>query len=125
MVTTTVALVIFNVYIGIRMTSRIIGPLKGLQMHLRRLSQGNLFQKKLGVRKDDEFHDLVAHYNYFYGFLQAQAEADLSRLETLERQLPDSPLKEQISEIIEEKMLQLGRSPTPRKGQKESLTGVA
>src|SRR6056297_1652072 len=45
-------------YLGLKLTSRIVGPINILKNHLRGLSRGQWNQRPVKIRKKDEFSDL-------------------------------------------------------------------
>lgn len=100
-------LIIFHVYIGIRFTFRMAGPLVALKRHMNLVTKGHLYQKPLLIRQDDEFHDLIRNYNYLYKTLRAQNSFDIKKLETLKYHINDPKDLEIINEIISEKESQL------------------
>jgi HAMP domain-containing protein len=104
---TIVGLITFTLFIGLRMTARIAGPVIALKKHLRELTKGKFSADPLHVRSDDEFHDLIDTYNYFALFLKAQVKADLERLEEAFKSSYDSWAQQQLAEMIAEKRQQL------------------
>ena len=57
-------LIVFHVYIGIRLTFRMAGPLMALKRHMTLVTKGHMYQRPLHIRQDDEFHDIIKNYNY-------------------------------------------------------------
>lgn len=95
------------------MTAKIVGPLKKLRNRFRLLSRGEYAEPNLRVREDDEFHDLIASFNYFYAGLQDQTHRDLLRLKEA-RKLSNHPiLKSNLDDMIKEKSMQLNVTSLP------------
>ncbi len=78
-----IGLVGFFTFLGLRMTNRIIGPLKVLKNHLKLLSRGHWKQRQIKIRNQDEFQDLINAYNYFYGSFRANMQKELDLLKKI------------------------------------------
>jgi len=102
-----VVLIVFHVYIGIRFTFRMAGPLVALKKHMNLVTKGHLYQKPLFIRQDDEFHDLIKNYNYLYKTLRAQNSFDIKKLETMKYKLDTKSDVKILNEMIQEKEAQL------------------
>lgn len=76
-------LTIFFGFVAFRMTSRIVGPLKVMQNHLKQITRGNWRLHAIKVRENDEFQDLIESYNYFYSSYRTMLQRDLERLKIL------------------------------------------
>ena len=100
-------LVTFNLVFGLRMTSRIAGPLMILKRHIRSLTQGRFFSQPLRVRESDEFHDLIKAYNYLYLSLQAQIRRDSQKLEKAMEEPDPKKIRALLVEILEMKKRQI------------------
>ena len=70
-------------YLGLKLTSRIVGPIQVMTNHLRGLSRGKWDQPPIKIRADDEFHDLIDSYNYFYDSFKVNLQRDLDFLRSL------------------------------------------
>jgi nitrogen fixation/metabolism regulation signal transduction histidine kinase len=70
-------------YFGLRLSSKIVGPLKIMTYHLRLLSRGQWDAPNIKVRDDDEFQELIESYNYFYSSFQSQIEKDIQSLKKI------------------------------------------
>lgn len=71
---------IYTLALGILTTYRLIGPVFALKRHLSNMIKGDWSQPLLKVREDDDYHDLVDTYNYFYSSLRRQAEWELEQI---------------------------------------------
>lgn len=100
-------LIIFHIYIGVRLTFRMAGPLVALKRHMTMVTKGHLYQKPLHIRQDDEFHDLIKNYNYLYKTLRAQSSFDIKKLEALKYNIKDLKCQKYIDDMIFEKEAQL------------------
>lgn len=98
---------LFLFIVGQRMTDKIVAPLKILRNHLRLLSRGDLTSKPMYIRADDEFHDLVTAYNYYYSTLKSQTNRDLERMHDALTHITHPLAREIINEMISEKRQQL------------------
>lgn len=76
-------MITFFLFLGLRMTARIIYPLLALERHLKSMTRGHWTVKELKIRENDEFQDLITSYNYFFRSLQIKTKQDLSLLEEL------------------------------------------
>lgn len=83
LIVTLISTMIFCAFWSVRMTTRIIGPLKILEDHMRQLTRGYWFIPEIQVRDKDEFSDLIGAYNYFYKTIQHQMIQDLNGLTAL------------------------------------------
>lgn len=90
------------------LTSKVVAPIKKMRNHIRLLSRGKYSSPPLKIREDDEFHDLVASYNYFLASLADQTERDLFRLKEVRKMSTHPILSGRLDQMIEEKTLQLG-----------------
>jgi hypothetical protein len=96
-------LVVFHVYFGIRLTFRMVGPIVALRKHMDMVTKGQMYQKPLHVREDDEFHDLIQNYNYLFKTLKAQNAFDVKKLESLKSSLKDAKSLKILNDMIDEK----------------------
>lgn len=100
-------LLMFFSHLGVKMTARIVGPLKVLSNHLKQLSRGHWYINPIKVRSNDEFLDLIESYNYFFKSFQANLHKDLERI----KQLPVDPNNRDAyilwKELVDEKSAQL------------------
>jgi hypothetical protein len=67
-------------FLGIFITSRFYGPLSLLEKHMRQITKGKWDLPLIKMRSDDEFHELIEVYNYFYESFRASTKAELSAL---------------------------------------------
>lgn len=100
-------LTIFFLVLSFRLTNRIVGPLRVLRNHLRRMSRGQWFMAPVRVRDSDEFQDLIDSYNYFYESFRTQLRRDLDMLRRLRVDPADRASYEAWRILVEEKSLQL------------------
>lgn len=84
-----VNLTLISVFLGLfgfffvltfRMTARIVGPLKILRNHLIQISRGHFYIPTIKIRENDEFHDLIESYNYFFLSFQRNLKRELELL---------------------------------------------
>lgn len=104
------ALIVFFSLFSLRMTNRIVGPLKIIRNHLKQLTRGHWHQKPIKIREKDEFQDLIEAYNYFYMSFQTNARRELNLLKKL---AVDSNNKDAYTawvQLMNEKNQQLGLS---------------
>lgn len=102
-----VGMLSFYFYLGLRMSSRLIGPILVLQNHMRGLIRGNFSQPQIRVREDDEFQSLVETYNYFYSSLQTQTKQDLARLKKISIDTRNREAFGAWEELVTEKEVQI------------------
>jgi len=94
-------------FIGLRMTSKIVGPLKVLRNHLKQISRGNWSLNTIKVRESDEFQDLIEAYNYFYSSYKIMLKRDLENLKSLPVDSSNHSAYTVWEQMIEEKVRQL------------------
>lgn len=94
-------------FLSFRLTNRIVGPLKVMRNHLRRMSRGQWSMAPVRIRDNDEFHDLVNAYNYFYESFRGQIRRDLETLKQIRPPIEDKRAYDIWSKLVEEKCLQL------------------
>jgi hypothetical protein len=73
----------FCIFLGLRLTESVIGPLISLERHMRKVTRGDLAQKDFSIREKDDFRSLANTYSYMFKSLRAQAEQDLRWLEKI------------------------------------------
>jgi len=102
------------VALGLKMTNRIIGPLKVLRNHIRCLCRGKWSQNPIQVREKDEFRDIINTYNYFYQSQQNQINSDIATLTSLQFELTKIESKNMIQGLISDKQKQLDIKSTAK-----------
>lgn len=102
-----VGLTLFFVLLSLKMTNRIVGPLKVLRNHMRKVSRGFWFISPLHVRENDEFQDLVDAYNYLYESMRAHFRRELDLLKKLHIDPKDREAYAAWTSLMTEKSLQL------------------
>lgn len=107
LLSTLVGVVVFCIFLGLRMTSRIVGPVAVLERHLQKLARGQWYHPKVRIRSADEFHQLIETYNYFYASLQHQVGFDLDRLKKLSIDKEHRDARYLWNEMMEEKAHQI------------------
>ena len=95
-------------YLGLKLTSRIVGPVNVLKNHIRGLSRGRWDQAPVSTRERDEFNDLIETYNYFYESFQVNLKRDLAFLQKLAIDPQNRDAYLAWRNLIEEKQKQLG-----------------
>ena len=106
-ITSFVSIVIFFGFVGFKMTSRIVGPLKVLRNHLKQISRGNWRMNPIKVRETDEFQDLIEAYNYFYSSYRSMLQKDLENLKSLSIDSSNRDAYIAWKQMIEERARQL------------------
>ncbi len=122
LISTLVGVVVFCVFLGLRMTSRIIGPVAVLERHLQKLARGQWYHPKVRIRSADEFHQLIESYNYFYSSLQHQVAHDLDRLKKLSIDREHRDARFLWHEMIDEKAQQIQSAVSGEKPKKPTVT---
>lgn len=110
LVASLVSLMTFQIYFGLKLTFRMVGPLLALKRHIQQATKGVLSHKPLKVRGSDEFHDVIENYNYLYKTLQSQTVYDVKKLKKLKENVKDKEALKLIDQMIEEKMSQVSDS---------------
>jgi hypothetical protein len=95
-------------YLGLKMTSRIVGPINVLKNHIRGLTRGKWDQPLVKTRDKDEFNDLIETYNYFYESFQVNLKRDLAFLQKLAIDPQNRDAYLAWKNLIKEKQTQLG-----------------
>lgn len=103
-----IGIVTFFTFISLKMTSKIVAPIKLMSHHLQYLSRGLWNQKTIKVRDDDEFQNFVELYNYFFLSFQAQAKHELELLKNIDLSHLDKQSYLTIKNLIDTKTHQLG-----------------
>ncbi len=108
---TLLGLAVFFTLLGLRITNRIIGPLRVLRNHIKQLCRGNFHQNPIKVRTHDEFQELIEAYNYFYNSFRQNLKRDIELLQKMnvDPQNRDAYLAWKM--MIEEKSLQIQDVP--------------
>ncbi len=97
----------FYLVMSFRLTNRIVGPLRVLRNHLRRMSRGQWNMPEVKVRESDEFKDLIEAYNYFYQSFRTNLKRDLDLIKKLKIEKGDAQSLKIWRQLVEEKSLQL------------------
>lgn len=106
-----IGLCIYTLVLGISTTYRLIGPVYALKRHLSNMIRGDWSQPLLKVREDDDYHDLVDTYNYFYSSLRRQAEWELEQISKCKVSPYAIESKERKRALVDYKAAQLSLSP--------------
>ena len=106
-------LIIFYYVVGVKLSAKIVGPVRVLKDHLRRLTRGEWSSPPVRIRKGDEFQELVDVYNYFYSSYQNSILRDHMLLERLKPDPKDIELYEAWKQGLFEKRTQLGLPAPP------------
>ncbi len=104
---------VFFTYFGLKLTSRIVGPLLVLQNHIQRIIMGDFTTPQIRVRENDEFQDLIAAYNYFYLSLRQKTINDLEKLRRVEPPFKDRVAHAYWMELVNERRYQLNTAGSP------------
>lgn len=83
LITNFLGVVVFFTILSLKLTTRIVGPLRVLRTHMRFLSRGHWSQSTIALREHDEFQELISSYNYLYKSLQAQFYKELQLLKQI------------------------------------------
>ncbi|MGE0764171.1 MAG: hypothetical protein AB7N80_12895 [Bdellovibrionales bacterium] len=97
----------FFMILSFKLTNRIVGPLKVIRNHLRRLSRGQWHIAPVRIRDTDEFQDMVDSYNYFYESFRTNLKRDLEMIKKLKIDPEDKESFNAWRTLIEEKSMQL------------------
>lgn len=100
-------MVVFFLMLSLRMTSRVIAPLRIIRNHLRKLTRGHWYIAEVKTREHDEFQDLVDTYNYFFESFRAQLIRDLDILKKIKVDQSDPESLRLWHNLVEERCLQL------------------
>lgn len=104
------ALITISLIFGLRMTSRIAGPVMILKRHINSLARGMFSQRVIRTREADEFKDLIDIYNYLYQSLQAQIRKDIKLLKKVLSDRNSESNDEILKQMLQEKQGQLTSS---------------
>lgn len=104
-------LTLFFIFLGLRVTHRIVGPVWVLRNHIRRLARGQWSIPPVKIRESDEFHDLIETYNYFYEAFRANLFRELELLKQMKVSRDDKTSFHAWRTLIEEKNKQLNINP--------------
>ncbi|MCB9025011.1 MAG: hypothetical protein H6625_01730 [Bdellovibrionaceae bacterium] len=75
--------VIFIYIFMLKLTAKIVGPLKILKNHLKLLNRGLWNVPPIRIRKSDEFQDIIDSYNYFLQSFREDLKQDLDKLKNV------------------------------------------
>ncbi len=111
----------FFLVLSFKLTNRIVGPLKVIRNHLRRLSRGHWHIAPVRIRDSDEFQDIVDSYNYFYESFRTNIRRDLDLIKKLKIDAKDHESFVAWCTLIDEKCQQLNlKAESPLKLLKTS-----
>ena len=113
LVSSVIGIITFFGFISLKMTSKIVAPIKLMSHHLQYLSRGLWNQKTIKVRDDDEFQNFVELYNYFFLSFQSQAKYELELLKNIDLSHLDKQSYLTIKSLIETKSKQLEQDAEP------------
>lgn len=107
-----IGIITFFTFISLKMTSKIVAPIKLISHHLQYLSRGLWNQKTITVRDDDEFQNFVELYNYFFLSFKAQVKYELELLEKIDLEKLDKQSYLTVKTLIDTKNKQLDLKPS-------------
>lgn len=110
LVTGSSATLFFFWYLGLKLTSRIVGPIYIVRNHLQELARGNWSQAPIKIRTQDEFQELIECYNYFYESFRINLKKDLDLLQKFNIDPNNRDAYLAWKNLIEEKALQLNQT---------------
>lgn len=93
----------------LRLTAKIVGPIKILRNHIRMLSRGDYSQPLITLRDEDEFKEVIGSYNYFYTLLKAQTESELKELNELKKYITNPAALDIIRHLASDREKRLGQ----------------
>ena len=105
--TVSISLLVFFFVLGIKMTAKIVGPLKVLRNHLKHISRGHWSMDPIRVREDDEFQDIIEAYNYFFSSFKTNAKKDLELIKSFAVDKTNRDAYYAWQAMIEQKSIQL------------------
>ena len=100
-------LTVFFLFLSFKFTNRIVGPLRVLRNHLRRLSRGCWYMSPVKIRDTDEFHDLIEAYNYFYESWRTHIRRDIELIKQIKIDPESREAYAAWRTLLEEKSMQL------------------
>lgn len=103
-----VALLCFCGLMGLRMTSRLVGPVALMENHLRKITKGYWDAPPMRLRDNDEFKELIKSYNYFYRSLRTLTEAEIKQLEKVKVETADLESARILKNLLASKREQIG-----------------
>lgn len=106
-----IALGIVTVWVGLKMTANIVGPLISMERHIWKVTTGDWSTKDFRIRAEDDFRDLAEAYSYLYRSLKAQAESELQLLEKLQVETEHRDSLSALSGLIDLKKKQMNLRP--------------
>ena len=101
------AMITFTTTICYRMTGVIIGPIKVLRNHLKQLNRGDWDIGKVSIRSNDEFHDFIEEFNYFYLSYRQHINQELQMLKKMNLHRSNAESYSIWRQLIQEKEKQL------------------
>lgn len=110
LISSVIGIITFFSFISLKMTSKIVAPIKLMSHHLQYLSRGLWNQKTIKVRDDDEFQNFVELYNYFFLSFQSQVKYELELLKNINLSDLDKQSYLTIKSLIDIKSHQLGEA---------------
>lgn len=102
------ALLCFCGLMGLRITSRLVGPVALMESHLRDITKGRWTSPTLRLRDSDEFKELTKSYNYFYRSLRSLTESEVKQLEKIKVDPTDLESARILKKLINSKREQIG-----------------
>lgn len=99
----------FFAFMSLKLTARVIGPLKVLKNHLQMLSRGYWNQSPIKVRDQDEFQDLIESYNYFFLLIKTQLEKERDLLQKIQVDPRNNDSFEALQKLLASRSLKLDR----------------
>lgn len=106
-----VAILGLCVFLGLKLTESILGPLISLERHMRKTTHGDFSQRDFTIRSEDDFRTLANTYSYLYKSVKAQAEQDLKWLEKISVDPKNKEAYSAWRSLLDLKREQLGLAP--------------
>jgi len=105
---TEIATMGFAAWVGLRVTSRLVGPIWSLEKHMKKVTLGDWTSEDFKIRRTDDFQSLANTYSYLYRSLRAQTEQEIKMLEKLVVDPKDHSNYSTWKTLIDSKKSQLG-----------------
>lgn len=73
----------FSAWIGLRITTALVGPIWSLERHMKKVTLGDWSAEDFRIRATDDFRSLANTYSYLYRSIRAQTESEIKMLEKM------------------------------------------
>lgn len=115
----------FCFWLGIKLTTSMVGPIWALERHMKKITLGDWAAEDFRIRANDDFRSLANSYSYLYRSLRAQTESDIRMLEKMVLDPKDAETFSTWQSLLAVKRSQLGWPESPGETSDANVASIS